>query len=156
LDLPTKMPLQTGSLDNAGHPVINIEVYGVVPQLKREFEAMIDTGFTGFLMLPIVDAFPLGLVLYGTSNWTLADGRSSPKLLAYGTVLVGKKETHGVVVLEAGPCRPLLGIDFLRKSGKTLVVNELVVILWDTAEILKLAEESKKAREKPSTEPPAT
>ena len=146
------MPLQTGSLDSSGHPVIKIEVYGVVPQLKREFEAMIDTGFTGFLMLPFVDAFPLGLVLYGTSNWTLADGSSSPKLLGLGTVIIGQEEVSGVIVLEAGPCRPLLGIEFLRKSAKTLLVTQSGMLLWETAEIEKLAEE--RGRQEPKASPP--
>ncbi len=81
-------PVLTGSLDNSGHPVVKITVYGLSPQFKKEFEAMIDTGFTGFLMMPLTESFELALTLYGTSSWTLADGSSQPKLLGFGTVIL--------------------------------------------------------------------
>ncbi len=54
----------TGSFDSAGNPVLKISVYGAVEQAKREFEAILDTGFTGFLSMPLLQAFPLALILY--------------------------------------------------------------------------------------------
>ena len=55
--MPSKDPILTGSLSDTGHPVIKITVFGIHPDLKQEFEVMIDTGFTGFLLMPIMSAF---------------------------------------------------------------------------------------------------
>src|ERR1039458_4418194 len=59
-------------LDDNGHPRLTIRVSGTNPTASAVVEALIDTGFTGFLMLPIAQALPLGLALYGTGNYTLA------------------------------------------------------------------------------------
>lgn len=78
---------------------------------------MIDTGFTGFLLMPMMSAFPLGLTLVGTGNYTLADDSTSPKLLAIGSVIVQNEDpVHGVIVLEPNQCDLLLGMDFLTKA----------------------------------------
>ena len=50
-------PVQIGYLDKNGHPTVKIKVHGIVSGAQQEFEAMIDTGFTGFLLMPIVSAF---------------------------------------------------------------------------------------------------
>ena len=82
------MALKIGFLDGNGHPCIKVSIWGLHRDFSQEFEAMIDTGFTGFLSIPISSAFPLGLTLYGTTTYTLADGSSSPKLLGFGTVAI--------------------------------------------------------------------
>src|SRR4051812_21340427 len=112
--MPSKKPILIGSLDEFGHPVVQITVHGIHPDMKQEFEAMIDTGFTGFLLMPMLSAFPLGLTLLGTSDYTLADNSTSARLLASGTVTVEGEEVTGVIVLETNECGLLLGIDFLR------------------------------------------
>ena len=86
------MPPLTGSFNNAGSPVIKISVHGVFEQAKQEFDAIVDTGFTGFLSLPLVQAFPLGLILIGTTSTILADGSSSPELTALGRITAGDRE----------------------------------------------------------------
>jgi predicted aspartyl protease len=83
------MSALTGSFDKIGNPIVTISVRGVFTGGKKEFEAVIDTGFTGFLQMPLFEAFPLGLVLAGTTSVTLADGSASPRLMAIGTVTIG-------------------------------------------------------------------
>ena len=126
------MAIKIGYLDSAGHPYIKVKVFGFSVDFQQEFEAMIDTGFTGFLMLPITSAFPLALTLLGTTSYTLADGTTSPKLLAFGTVTVEDESVTGTIVLESNSnSGPLLGMDFLRKLDKALLVGKRGVALLD-------------------------
>jgi predicted aspartyl protease len=126
------MAHKIGYLDSAGHPHVKIRVWGVADQFAQEFEAMIDTGFTGFLMLPLVSAFPLALTLFGTTTYTLADGSASPKLLAFGQVDLDGDVVQGLIVLEANASSgPLVGMDFLKRSNKALVVTKTGVWLFD-------------------------
>lgn len=130
------MAHKIGYLDSAGHPHVKIRVWGLNEQFAQEFEAMIDTGFTGFLMLPLVSAFPLALTLFGTTTYTLADGSQSPKLLAYGTVGLDEENTEGLIVLEANASSgPLLGMEFLRRSKKELLVGRNGVYLFDEDDV---------------------
>lgn len=130
------MALKIGYLDGNGHPCIKVSIWGLARAFSHEFEAMIDTGFTGFLSIPISSAFPLGLTLYGTTTYTLADGSASPKLLGFGTVAIeagtaGEEAAHGVIVLEANSSGLLLGMDFLHKLNKSLIVTKSGVWLID-------------------------
>ena len=133
------MPVQIGYLDSLGHPDIKIRVYGIREELKQEFEAMIDTGFTGFLSMPLVSALPLALTLSGTASYTLADGSQSPKLLATGVVEIGQgliEKVEGAIVLEgSNNASPLLGMEFLRKLERCLFVSKLGVVLWEEKEL---------------------
>ena len=130
--MPSKDPVLIGYLNSAGHPAIKIGVYGVHRDLKQEFEVMIDTGFTGFLLMPIMSAFPLGLTLVGTGSYTLADNSTSAKLLALGNITIGNEEPlGGIIVLEPNQCSPLLGMDFLRKAERCLSVSINGVALID-------------------------
>jgi len=124
--------LRTGYLDKYGNPCRKILIHGTLPALGGEFEAVIDTGFTGFLMMPILSAFPLGLILYGSSDYTLADGTTSTNLLALGEVKVGDDDTpvSGVIV-PGSDCDVLLGMDYLRLSKRSLVVSDKEIMLAD-------------------------
>jgi predicted aspartyl protease len=68
------MSMQMGYLDRNGHPRVTIHVRGTHPTEFIEIDVLLDTGFAGFLMLPITPALPLGLALYGTGDYSLADG----------------------------------------------------------------------------------
>ena len=115
--------LLSGYLDDYGNPVIKIKVYGVVETAQQEFEATIDTGFSGFLMMPIRSAYPLTLTLMSSADYELADGTLVSKLLAYGTVAVGEESVSGAITLEqSNDCGLLLGMDYLRKSARSLWV----------------------------------
>jgi predicted aspartyl protease len=141
------MAVKTGYLDNAGHPHIKIKVWGLSDQFGQEFEAMIDTGFSGYLSLPLVRAFPLALTLFGTTQYELADGSMSPKLLAHGSIDHEGEITSGLIALESNAnCGPLVGMEFLRQSKKMLLLGKGGVVLLDESpEVITPAEEPPKS-----------
>ncbi|MGA2017218.1 MAG: retroviral-like aspartic protease family protein [Opitutaceae bacterium] len=103
--------------------MLKIGVFGIAKKFRRDFDVMIDTGFTGFLMLPMIQALPLALTLWTTTNYTLADGSKQTKLLAFGTVVVGDDEVPGGIVLEPNSTEALLGMEFLKSYQRILVVS---------------------------------
>ena len=106
-------------------------VRGTSPNSVCRCHALIDTGFTGFLMLPVAKALPLGLTLCGTGDYTLADGKPATNFLARGTVTIPHAEhpesAEGAIVL-AGK-HPLLGMEFLRALNKLLVIGKVVALI---------------------------
>jgi clan AA aspartic protease len=129
------MPLWTGFLDNSGAPCLEISIGGPLPNSSQRFHAVIDTGFSGFLSMPLVKAFPLGLLLYGTTNVILADGSTSFKLTAKAEVIIGQESQIGLVILEPASNDILLGMDFLSSFKRVLLVHP-------TKPIISLVEEA--------------
>ena len=81
------------------------------PGLK--YIGIIDTGFTGFIQIPIQHAFSLRLPLEGTTTVTLADGSSLAVLTALGRATLLERAEIGVVMLSVSSNEILLGMDFL-------------------------------------------
>lgn len=125
------MLVATGYFDKVGNPSLKISLAGVFQNPGTEIEAIIDTGFTGFLSIPIIQAFPIGLPLFGTTSLTLADGSTSNRLTALGKITLGNQQKPGVVILEQGSNEALIGMDFLRTFGLTLVMTKADIILFD-------------------------
>jgi predicted aspartyl protease len=144
------MKIWTGSLSDQGSPVLKISISGPLPNSSQEFEAIIDTGFTGFLSMPLLKAFPLGLLLYGTVEVTLADGSTAPKITAKGAVHMGDELQVGVVILETSMTDILLGMDFLRKFNRVLFVDQSdgTVMLIKSDEFEALLKQSISSKEK--------
>jgi predicted aspartyl protease len=138
------MPTWTGFLDSTGSPRIKISLRGWYEGVHRELDAVVDTGFTGFLSMPLVEAFPLGLILSGTAITILADGSQSFKLTALGEVFVGEESQRGVVLLDSGPSDVLVGMEFLKVFKKSLFVHEQIVSLIDTEQIKQGAAKAEK------------
>ena len=113
-----------GSFNNTGSPVVEIEVSGPVTA-PTKFTALVDTGFSGFLLLPLLDAFPVGLILRGTMALTLADGSNQTKLTCLGMVHFDGQKELGLIVIEWKNTDVLVGMDFLRKFGKQLIVDPI-------------------------------
>lgn len=83
----------------------------------------IDTGFTGFLSIPIFQAFPIGLLLVGTIPITLADGKTQYRLTCLGRIHLGNQSQVGIVIIEPSGQQALLGMEFLKKFSKKLEVD---------------------------------
>jgi predicted aspartyl protease len=111
-----------GYLDSSGTPRIKITIKGPVHD-GQEFDAVIDTGFTGFLSIPLLKAFPLGLLLHGTTSVVLADGSTQSKLTALAIIKVDNESVAGVSILELGSSDVLVGMDFLRLFKRVLFVH---------------------------------
>jgi predicted aspartyl protease len=129
------MPTVIGYLDKSGAPAIKLKISGLLPNSSQEFEVVIDTGFSGFVSLPILQAFPLGLVLIGTTTVTFADGSTGVKLTALGNVTVEGESKVGVIILEQGSTDVLVGMDFLKTFGISLFVHPpapLIALVNDT------------------------
>lgn len=106
---------------NNDQPKIEIEVSGTSENPKKVL-ALVDSGFNGYLTLPYVEAFPLGLILKGTASAILADGSSSEYFVCNGEVCVdGKCVSTGISIQPGGEI--LLGTKLLKELGKTFVLN---------------------------------
>jgi predicted aspartyl protease len=112
-----------GLFDSSGSPTIQIEVYGWNSDIRRSVTAIVDTGFTGFLMLPILTAFPIGLILHSLMDITLADGSIQNKLTCRGGVHFDGQTRPGLIILEEQGTEVLVGIEFLKSFGLTLIVD---------------------------------
>jgi len=76
--------------DSRNHPKIRFTVVGA--RKSSLLEAILDTGFDGYLSLPISIAVTLGIELITIIPVEYADGRRSQELV-FSVKLDGKKET---------------------------------------------------------------
>ena len=110
-----------GFLNENGHPMIKFELSGFSKDIKQEFVGMIDTGFSGFLYMPILKALPVGLVLASTANYSIADGSTHTTLLCYGQICVEDGTcVTGMVSVANADADILVGVEFLKMAGKSL------------------------------------
>ncbi len=114
-------PATNPYFDSDGRPTIEIEVSNPLGW-KRTVKALIDTGFDGFLSLPILEAFPIGLLMRGTMPVTLADGSTKQTLYCLGGIHFEGDFEVGVVLIESEG-NPLVGLSFLRQFKRELVVD---------------------------------
>lgn len=99
--------------DQASHPVMEITVSGL--EKTASFPALIDTGFDGYLSLPLTIALPLGLKLSYHTSITLADGSVKEELLFEAKVKLGSKWQEAAVFVNRGSLA-LLGTKLLQDS----------------------------------------
>ena len=122
-----------GHFDERGNACVKLHLCGVrhdPPGL--EFEAIIDTGFTGFIQLPLSHAISLSLPLEGTNTVTLADDSSVVMLTAMARATLLDRTEFGVVLLSMSSDAILAGMDFLRRFERALVVSRRAgVVLMD-------------------------
>ena len=99
-----------GVVNASYEPVVTLAIQGPAGQ-TREIEAVIDTGFTGFLTVTPALAAELGLTYRGISRATLADG-SEVTFPYYGvSVLWDGQRRH--IAADAADSSPLVGMRLL-------------------------------------------
>jgi clan AA aspartic protease len=113
------MELQ-GRMDENGQIWVTLTVRGT--RSETTIEAVVDTGFTHPLLLPVAIAVPLGLELVDFAPMELADGRVQNFFAFAVTVVIGEREFPTVcLVTEAGT--PLLGTLFMQSLGATFTAR---------------------------------
>jgi predicted aspartyl protease len=111
-----------GSFEFDTRPVVEIEVEGITGN-KKKFIAKIDTGYDGYLQIPLTEGFPIGLVLKGTQTYTVASGDSTTHLVCLGEVKIGIKSEVVPIDLSPNSKSILLGTYLLKDLNAKLIVN---------------------------------
>ena len=109
-----------GVVNSAYEPVVTLAVHGPSGQTS-EIEAVVDTGFTGFLTVTPALAAELRLDFRGTSRATLADG-SEVTLPAYGIAVLWDGQPR-YVEADAADATPLVGMRMLDRHNLNIEVE---------------------------------
>lgn len=77
--------------------------------------------------MPLIKAFPVGLILRGVMTTTLADGKTQSNLFCLGQVILesdGESMSQlGSIILLPGDSDILIGMEFLRKFGLSMLLD---------------------------------
>jgi hypothetical protein len=124
-----------GGLIRGGHPFVEIAVSSD-GKTGTNYHALIDTGYSGFVSLPIVAASLLGLKAHTTSHYTLANGKQSePIPHGHGfACVVGDPYVKGLIAFSQNVAA-VVGVDFLTRCGHILMMSSTGVILLNEKEI---------------------
>ncbi len=104
-----------GIINKNESPKIKIKLSGQLSE-PQIFDVIIDTGFTGAVSMPLVKALPLGLVLFSTASFTLADGSRENTFLCLGKAEVEGVKNPVIISLTKGN-DILIGTEFLSIFG---------------------------------------
>jgi len=109
----------SGTVTSDREAVVRLEALGSNGQ-RQGIEAVIDTGFTGFLTLPAHMITALKLPLVGERQATLADGSQIVLDMYLAWVLWHEGQEREVLILQAEG-GPLVGMELL--YGNQVVMN---------------------------------
>ena len=107
-----------GFFDSAGRPRLAITLTS--RRSARQLDALIDTGFTGALTVPVELAVELGPELAGRANVELADGTLRRELLFIATVTLDQSPQRVHVGLTSSD-DALIGTGLL--AGRRLIMD---------------------------------
>jgi predicted aspartyl protease len=128
------MSLLNGFIDHNGHPRLPILVEGP-SGLSQTFDAIIDTGFTDFVLLPEMSAYALGLLPTTSGVFRLASGERVSLTLALGVIKLSKAESYTGLVVLGESNNALIGMQFLRQAKKAFYVDSNSAALLDEDEL---------------------
>ena len=135
-------PPQVGERGPNGDARIKFHLHGVERELPGlEFSGIIDTGFSGFIQLPFTQAISLGLSGESTITLTLANGDRIVNFAARAQATLGGDTSEGMVILAPQKSSVLIGMDFLRRFNRALVISRnLGIVLLDENTFSDLAQ----------------
>lgn len=114
-----------GHRGRSGSARITFKINGV------KLSAMIDTGFSGCISLPVDVAVKLNLKPTGLVMVVMADGAKILLPVAYCPVKFANRRRNGHVFIAPKSSIILVGMDFLRHFNLGLVVTKDLVVLVD-------------------------
>lgn len=134
----------SGFFDISGSPALKLTLHSPdSPAQSQEFDAIIDTGFTGFVLMAMNKALPLGFKKpTTTTDVELADGSVNPRTLVEGTAMVEDRRVNGPIILEEEGNEVLVGMDFLRTFELVLILDSTRVMLLDEVRVKKMIRSS--------------
>ncbi|HWI19628.1 MAG TPA: hypothetical protein VNT81_17870, partial [Vicinamibacterales bacterium] len=143
-----------GEFDAEGNPTLKIQVSADENSKGVSLTAIIDTGFSGFVLLPIQYSLSLGLAPKSTTAMKLADDHLCIGILANAYVrLDDANGRQGVVTLERNCNEVLIGMDFLRQFGLALSIFTKQILLLQEATLIKMLEKETADTAKPAAIP---
>jgi predicted aspartyl protease len=129
------MIVATGYYNTRRNPCIRLHLEGAfnrsTAQLGDQSEALIDTGFDGFISMPMKEAFCLAVPLNGWVFSKLADGSTHKKTAAWVRAILTAKEAWGEAILEPDSNEILVGLEFMRTFQLALVLTASNVLLFN-------------------------
>ncbi len=110
---------------NNQSPTIDIELWGVWGRQNPPvpFTVTVDTGFTGGVFIPTLRAIPLGLTLYTTADYTLADGSVESTIICLGMARIGNEERVVAFSLTNNGSEILIGTELMEAFGIRLELD---------------------------------
>src|SRR5262245_43351137 len=121
--------LVLGAFDAHGNAVVRIRVAGNAG--SREYDAIVDTGFSGFVALPMIEMVNLGLTVDGAVSVMLGNGTIIDNLVSQASVAIGQRTERGSVLLDETSVDVLVGMAFLREFRLAWVLTHEAVVLYD-------------------------
>jgi predicted aspartyl protease len=157
------MKRETGFFAQDGSPCLKFRLRGSDPESPWvEVTGIFDSGFTGFVRVPLQDAAAFGLSSHAATSYTMANDAKVACSLAMGTVAFAGATVEGVICLWEGSQEILIGMDLLRLFGVTLVMSSSSILLvdqeWLDDAVKRAAEktEEKDAEGEPDVDSPQT
>ena len=116
-----------GEICSAGSPIIQTKIIGSRAEIVTD--GILDTGFTGYLCLPITTAVSLGLELTGLESVELADGTILEDDPVFSGRMEWSREIIDVDVVLTKSADALLGTALLRgmEVGLNYYTGEVVI-----------------------------
>src|ERR1035437_3191099 len=106
-----------GYFDEHGAPRLNISI-SIPGAGPTESDAILDTGFTGFLLVPISLLSALPASFEDIKTLRLADGTKVMRLQVMASVIVNGQTIDGIAFVEPEGREVLLGMKFLQSAGR--------------------------------------
>ena len=122
----TKRTTWTGRFDEMHTATLDFNLHSASDGAQYRTTGIIDTGFTGFIQIPMSAGIQLDLVAEPLtfSKITLANGELQDVILKSTNVTVDQDTRAGVCVIPlAEDSLTLVGMDFLRRFERILIVS---------------------------------